>query len=1510
MKLEKEDKKSRRFKKTLRAIGYSLMGVLLFLYIIIALLNTSFFQSLIANKLSEHFSKEWGVEFRLSAVNINIFDRIELHDVYLEDNNGDTILFSDNIHIKLNGFPTSKGIKIARVIVQNTVFNLGIDEDGINFRFIIDYFASDKPKEKKDTEIDFVVDIEQVKLENLSFSLMLKDSPGEYADNVVAINNMRFREIDGDLRNVRVIGDSILLSFNEFSAYEHSGMNVERLEGDFIVSPKMISTKNTRIKTKDSEIMFDVEMFSDSWMTYADFIDSVYIRAEIHRGSRVGMRDATYWAEALDGFYEEGMISGRFTGRVADLYCQDLELEMGGLTRLRADGFVKGLPYPENTVYDLNIKEFQTSYQDYRSMSLGFLIGGLPIPDMLNSLGRIRFSGSFKGLIDDFAAKGDFHTNIGSLRVDGIAKSIDGSTGYRAKLYSRDFDAGKVLDLDFIRTREINVDAFVSGSSLDNLRAELVGGLGNIDLLENNYDTVFINAGMENKEVNANFYINDNSINMDGIATLYLDDEIGLSLESNIRNADLREMNLIGFSDTNTLVSALMFAELSSLDIESLAGRVRLRDIELKLSEEDYEVDYIDINLSNNNDVNSLIINSDLLDLSLIGSYNLIGLGEDVSNIISHYIPSFEKENDSILILKQEIFYDSISEFELSASLKNAEPIMALFAPDIHISKNTFVYSKLSKAEKFRLSIGAKQIYIAGLSLFDINLDSRVKDEALHTYLHSSQFNLSDSLFLKDLSLSLMTLNDKLDLTLGFDDKKEINPTQGHLNFKSIIVNGILQGGFKNSMIELSGYKGFINNEHAIGFDGNKFAILNFELFREKEKININGILSDSQDDEIGVVFNNLDISGFNSLLKGMGLELEGRVNQSIMVRSALGSPSITCDLIIDSLGVNDNYLGRASFDIINIKDEFLVDISILYRGNKGNQNMPLSIKGSVFPEDSVDNLDLVIDLKDFNLGIIKPYLTSFSNDFKGYLSSDNLRVSGSFLNPDIKGWLVCQDGEINIDMLNTKYYFNDSLEVDNKRFVFNKFKLYDINKKPFSLSGIIQHDRFENFELDLSVEADNIRILNTNLSTDQMYYGSAFASAKASLKGDLNFLEIDVDAKTERGTKLTVPISSKTSVTQGSYIEFVDKTVYQTKEDDYISKKLKEPESEMEYSINVNLNVSPDAIIELPLSFSNLKGDLTASGNGEIIIEIDSKGNLNMFGGVEIENGIFNIVLMNLVEKNFIIQKGGRVDWNGNPAEGVIDAEAIYKTKASLAPILGIDKYSKPVDVQSVIMLSGNMTNPKPNFDIRLPNTDEQTIDQLFMTIDKNDEKQMLEQTISLLVMRQFYASSGGVSEGFRDADLTASAFEVAFSQVSGMLTNMIKFVDVGVNYTPGSETYSDQLDLNFSKSIGRWELVGDFVFGGKDVEQAKGSGSFLGDISAEYKITENFRLKAFNRSNANDFTKHNITPYTQGVGLTYKRQYESYEEMFKSFRNALSFGSKKPKALETEDDINKQDE
>lgn len=1489
MNLKKPIDKKNHLKKISKVISYLLLTVFLFVYIFLALLNTSVVQSITAAKLADYLSKEWKTEFRIGALSINIFDGVGLYDVYLADQKGDTILLADKLSVKLLALPSAKGIKLGTVRLEDAVFNLETGPKGLNFKFILDYFKSNKPK-KKEPSKPFVIDVKRCKFKNVSFALILKNNKKIYPDRLVAINNMRYTNLNLDMRDIVVVNDSINVTIKKFSAKEKSGLYIKNISGSFTVCPKTIIAKDANIKTSNSDLYLDALMRTTSWKTYSHFIDSVYCQGEIKKGSKVGMKDATYWADVIRGFEQKAEISGKFYGRVSDIYCQDLEIKAGRDTYIKAKGTIIGLPKPENTVYNLVAQEIKTSYSDYKSMKLGHLLENLPIPKMVSKLGKINMKGEFRGLIKNFDASALINTDIGYIDVIGSSINNGKEVTYSADIVSEQFDAGKLLDLPWLKTSSISAKAEVTGTNLNNLKASLSAGLANINLKGNNYDTIFVDGNMENKQISAQCYLNDDAVKLSASTEFLLGDKKSLYVDADIDYANVSKLNLFKFADTTTTFSGKIIADIQDLNIKSLTGNVSIQNLKFVLSDTNvFSINHLNAQMTNNKLGNSLKIYSDILDLSMVGNYSLDDVGNDVASIVKQYIPKFnfkqynEAKNISDSI---EVEYRNKSTFEFSATIKNPKPIFFLFAPNIQLSNNVAIYGKCNPDDKFNLNIDAKKLIIGNLVIDNLSLESKVRGEHLNTSINTSNLNISDSLYLKNIALEIISNSKELDFFLNFTDNLHDKSTRGRLSFKSMLTENSLQGGFENSEIEFMGNKLTINNDNIISYDGKKVAILNFLLNKSKESITVNGILSDNDNDELEIDFKNVEISSFNSLLKNSGLELAGRINKNITFRSMLKKPFFTSNLVIDNLTINNNLLGRTELNISNAlaNDEFLVNVKVLYKGDDGIQNTPLAITGFIYPQRKKDNLNLNVSLKNFNIKVIGKYLNSFASETEGLLSGNNIKVKGEFSQPDIRGILVCKNGAMKIDMINTKYYFSDTIRVEDNKFILNDFRLYDVQKNALKINGKITHHYFKDYDINLIVDADKIKILNTKASSGQMYYGEAYASAKAKIMGDLSMLNIDVTAKTEKGTKLVIPVSSKTSVSKNSFIQFT-KVNKINKEDSILS--LIKPREKAAKSIGLNimikLAVTPNAIISLPMNFNQISGELSASGEGDIKMEINNKGQFNMFGRVGISSGTFEMSLMELIDKTFQIEKGGSIQFNGKPTNAIIDVSAVYKTKASLAPILGV-KYTKPVDVQSIILLSGNMMNPIPKFDIKLPNTDAQTVDLLFMNIDKNDEKQMLEQTTSLLLTRQFYSNTGGINNIVAGTDLTSSAFELAFGQITGMLTNMVKFVDVGVNYTPGTSGITDQFDLRFSKDIGRWEIEVNSVIGGKTQEQAKGTSTFLGDINAEYKITESFRLKAFNKSNANDFTKYNITPYTQGVGITYKKEYDKFSDIFKS--------------------------
>ena len=133
----------------------------------------------------------------------------------------------------------------------------------------------------------------------------------------------------------------------------------------------------------------------------------------------------------------------------------------------------------------------------------------------------------------------------------------------------------------------------------------------------------------------------------------------------------------------------------------------------------------------------------------------------------------------------------------------------------------------------------------------------------------------------------------------------------------------------------------------------------------------------------------------------------------------------------------------------------------------------------------------------------------------------------------------------------------------------------------------------------------------------------------------------------------------------------------------------------------------------------------------------------------------------------------------------------------------------------------------------------------------------------------------------------MAATTFEMVSNQISNMLSKLSKDLNIGLIIRPGSNAISPQeaqLALSTQLLNDKVTLNGNF--------DVRGAGSTVtnstyyntnqlsGDFEAEIKLTQKFRLKVFNRYN-DSYT--GISPYTQGVGILYKQDFNRFSDLFR---------------------------
>jgi hypothetical protein len=328
----------------------------------------------------------------------------------------------------------------------------------------------------------------------------------------------------------------------------------------------------------------------------------------------------------------------------------------------------------------------------------------------------------------------------------------------------------------------------------------------------------------------------------------------------------------------------------------------------------------------------------------------------------------------------------------------------------------------------------------------------------------------------------------------------------------------------------------------------------------------------------------------------------------------------------------------------------------------------------------------------------------------------------------------------------------------------------------------------------------------------------------------------------------------------------------------------------------------------------------MKGNGSGNIQILITPQSEFSMFGEYVIESGEYLFTLQNIINKRLRVQQGGNITWNGDPTEAVIDMHAIYNAMATPGVLVPQppEYLNNRMPVECHLIMTGNLLRPVISFDIQMPDAETETRNILRNAI--STEEELTKQFLSLLVMNNFssissYGGSGMTAATGKDmagiAGLT-TASELLSNQLSNWLSQISNDVDIGLNYRPGDEISSEQIEVALSTQIfdDRVSIRTNFDVTPQTPTSpvSPETSAIAGDFDVDVKITQNgkLRFKAYNRYNHDQLYK--TSPYTQGVGFVYREDFNNLGELGRRYLEAISRnGNKKPeeeREEEQEDD------
>ncbi len=1464
-----------------RKVVLSFILVFLFLPVAFhAFIKSPVVQTYLAKKVTSFLSEELNTEVRVGGVDVAFFFDLVLTDVYIADKNDNSLLYFDKLQANVEKISlTQKKIYIDNIALHTPYIGLRKykGEEQLNLQFILDYLSGKPTTEAKEKEnwklICYSLDVKNARL-------LYHDYNKKRKEEGIDFSNIDLDNLNMNISEIYYLGDTNLVNMDNLSFKESSGFTLEEFSAGIALFPDEAHINDFKLVTSNTNVEFDLHSKYENLDTLlaGKGLEDIKIRFDL-KPSKIDLKELSYILPSLQGVEDHIYIAAEVRGKMSNFRAKKLEIYYGRSTRLKTDFFVNGLPNIEDTYVNFSIDRFITTASDLSNVKLP-KGKSLKLPKEIVNLGAIKYKGNITGFMNDFVAKGKLMTKLGNVSTN---LKISQSNNYKTFYYSGNIAVDRFQLGNYFNNEQLGIitmNTTIDGYGLDpkHMKAQLETNIAEVDFNDYNYNNISIEAGYEMQNFQSTITIDDENLDLFLQSSINLADSIkDIQLDARLKKADLAKLNLLN-RDTSLPVKLNIKGDIRGADPENLNGSITLSDFSYKEKGNNLVINHLKmITKSDSSKHKHIEIESELLDLKAYGNFAYKNIPKAVSDIALHFVPALPI-SDSILHDSTKYENQHIN-YELT--LKKPGPILEMFAPGIELADKSKISGSLSPGSmSFELKGEIDKISHNTSQLKGFTFSSNTENDSIHVDFLVDKLSISDSLWLDNFHFRASTKANKSDFKISWDNHDTIQTNKAGITGTAILDSlPAIKVLFAESEIIINDTSWKINDNNYIIYDTNKITLNNFKIFHKKQHLLINGVVSHDPSDVLHVDLNSFNISNFDNITQKKKMDFDGLFTGKLSLSNVYQSPYITSDIFINNFGFNDDYIGDLTVNSIwdNSKKAFNVGANIIYRGNIGSDST-LKLKGFFYPQREKENFDLDVLLNNFKLSILEKYIASFSSDLTG-IANGELHVGGTLKKPFLEGDLRLTVRRFKVDYLNESYHFSDILKIRKDHIEFDSIYIYDVNGNKALCDGKMHHEHFKNFNLDLDLKPQNFEALNTNSYQNELFYGKAYASGIIKIKGPAKNINLDINANTEKGTRIFIPISSTEEVSENEFVYFVKTDTAKTKTTDEIRKDI----NISGLSLNFDLKVDPDAEIQIILD--EKAGDIIkARGNANLNMGISSMGDFAIHGKYVIEEGDYLFTLENIINKRFSIEKGGSIEWNGDPYNATIDLKAIYNVRASLYDLQLADSSRKRVPVECVILMKDNLFNPDIAFDIQLPGLDDEFLkNQVREIIEPNINKQFLY----LLVMNRFLPPDQG-SETAREPGIGigSNSMELLSNQFSNWLSQISNDFDVGFNYRPGDEISSEEVNVALTTQLfnDRVTIDGNLGYEGATPtqQQEENANNIVGDVKVEYKWTDRFRVKAFNRSNTYDILNNNA-PYTQGLGIIYRKEFDRFSDLFK---------------------------
>ncbi|MDX5418578.1 MAG: translocation/assembly module TamB domain-containing protein [Hymenobacteraceae bacterium] len=1471
------------------------MGLFLFLLLAFAVIFVAIrfpgVQTKVAQRVAAYLSEKIDHEVTIGRVDIAFFSNVVLEQVKVQDYREEELFYVGRLEADIDAFSIfdPNTLSINTLELQQPRANLVMYEgtDTLNlssfFNALGDLFVKDTTKPSE----PFNFNLNELIIRNGRFTYDdFNDPRSEYG---IDYSHMTIDRLSGRFNEIQ-LDDTIKVNVMDLSAVEtRSNTRLHNLDTRMTYASTFWEWDALDLQVNKSNLQNYVRFDYNRFGNFRDFIDSVTMTVNL-QDARVYSRDIATFAPPLQEYNESLLAhSIEFKGTVSNFTASNVDLEYGEHTRIIGNVKADGLPNFEETFANLRLQNSTINASDLRQF--------LPQEayQVVARLGTVTLEGRFLGFYNDFVANGTFATALGRLQSDINLKIDDDrrTSSYSGFVTTNGFNLGRLLNAEeYIRTISMSGRVEGSGFTLEDARVNLDATIRQVQLLDYNYQNIKADGVLSRQKFVGEVAVNDPNLvfTADGEVDLAKDRQ-AFNMVADLEKVDLQALN---FSEVPFTVRTAANLNFQGLSLDAFAGTARLDSAYVFYKGNELTLDSLIVDSEIAAGQRSLKLDSDLLALQVSGNFDYTTLIDDLKNLVEEYKLNFESNDAATAAYYRRKSAALGEEYALNytVDLRHPNPVLQLLVPELTISDFSRAEGSFRHGTTVILELYADvdTINYQDYQLFGNNIELNTSK------LQQSPDVLAAALFTSERQLLPNEEQTQDFFVEGIWSERTINFStsvrQPEHNNRALVTGDLnflqdqIQIVFDQSNITLQQNQWAFNpgNTVYISAGGDKIVFENFALTNQNQVIRAEGVVSNEPDSRLTVDVENFDLRNLNPLI---AMDIAGTLTGHVVARDVLELADLNASMRVDSFYLENVYIGNVvgQTNWLNAQKQAVIDVGI----ERDNRKV-LSVTGNYNPQAQEDQLDLLAVMDQANLKLVEPVLKPIMSDLEGGMEG-RVRILGSLSYPVLKGSVMVNNGQFTFDYLNTTYRFSDRIYLGPNSISFRNAQLRDLYGNRATVTGGIAHDGFQDMVLDIAARYSNFMVLNTTEAQNELFYGTAFATGTASVLGPVENLQVNVDARSEENTRIVLPLDYQTDVARKDFIRFVNRNLGDTTA---IAVEAEEQRVDLSgINLDFDLDVTDDAYFEIIIDRTT--GDvIRGSGNGDIRMTIDTRGEFNMYGTFEITQGAYNLNLLEgLVTREFEVVPGGTITWNGDPVDGMMDLKATYTQMASLGDYYGNSEsvaLQGRYPVTAEIDLTGPLLTPQIQLGLNVeqaPQVSEEARS-LIRSIN-NDESELNRQVFSLLVLQRLSPSGslafgggnlGGGAVGGSLGSLLSSQLNNFFNSIDSNLQ-----IDIGLGGINQEALATLQLRLSYTFFQGRLRVTNETGFGGVS-DRVGGNETYVGNWFLDYYITQSGELRArLEYSTTPDIYINRITT-RQSISILHTKRFDNFQELFGSER------------------------